>query len=121
MNRVFFIHRISLIMKFANKIFIPFFLLVFAFTSVNAQSEKKSDQRNTDSVLVTFECESCTKRNKFRISGPQTHVFKQAQFPIEQELKPGEYEMTYWQNKVQQIHLPFSVSSGSKTIIVVKD
>lgn len=107
-------------MKSANKLFIIFFITAFACASVNAQSENKTKQTGKESVLVTFECESCTKRNKFRISGPENHVFKQAQFPIEQQLKPGEYEMTYWQNKVQQIHLPFQVSSESENMITVK-
>jgi len=106
-------------MKFANKLFISFFIMAFAL--VNAQSESISDLTTKESILVTFECESCTKRNKFKISGPEDHVFKQARFPIEQELKPGEYEMTYWQNKVQQIHLPFTVDPEIKNVIVVKN
>lgn len=108
-------------MKSVNELFFSFFIMTFACYSINAQTESKSKQKNTESVLVTFECGSCTKRNKFEISGPATHVFKQAQFPIEQELKPGEYEMTYWQNKVQQIHLPFSVDPEAKNVIVVKE
>lgn len=106
-------------MKFTNKLFFSLFIMACALAI--AQSESKSEQANKESVLVTFECESCTKRNKFQISGPETHVFKQAQFPIKQELKPGEYEMTYWQNKVQQIHLPFSVDPKAKNVIIVKE
>lgn len=106
-------------MKFTNRLFFLFFVMAFAI--VLAQTEGKSEQTNTEPVLVTFECGSCKKRNKFKISGPETHVFKQAQFPIEQELKPGEYEMIYWQNKVQQIHLPFSVDPETENVIVVKE
>lgn len=108
-------------MKFKNKLLFSFFLMVFACYSTNAQARAKSKKTNIESVLVTFECESCTKRNKFKISGPESHVFKQAQFPIEQILPPGEYEMTYWQNKVQQIHLPFTVNPEIKNVIVVKE
>jgi len=108
-------------MKSVNKLFFSFFIMAFAYTSINAQSKGKSKKTDSKSVLVTFECESCTKRNKFKISGPETHVFIQAQFPIEQELKPGAYEMTYWQNRVQQIHLPFSVDPETKNVIVVKE
>jgi len=108
------------IMKFANKLFFSFFTMALACASVYAQSENNYKQTDKESVLVTFECESCTKRNKFRISGPENHVFKQAQFPIEQILQPGEYEMTYWQNKIQQIHLPFQVNSESENMITVK-
>lgn len=107
-------------MKSANKLFISFFIMAFACASVNAQSENKTKQTGKESVLVIFDCESCTKRNKFYISGPEEHTFKQVRFPLEQELKPGHYEMTYWQNKVQQIHLPFQVNSESENMITVK-
>lgn len=105
-------------MKSKNKLSLSLFIIVFAYYASNAQTENKNKK---ESVLVTFECEPCTKRNKFKISGLENHVFVQAQFPIDQKLKPGEYEMTYWQNKVQQIHLPFSVDPETKNVIVVKE
>lgn len=108
-------------MKTKNIVMLIFSFLALAHTSISAQSEARSHKTNAKSVLVTIECESCTKRNKFKISGPENHVFIRAQFPIEQILAPGEYEMTYWQNKVQQIHLPFSVNPETKNVIVVKD
>ncbi|MEM9144112.1 MAG: DUF2807 domain-containing protein, partial [Bacteroidota bacterium] len=58
---------------------------------------------------VVFECESCTQKNTFKISGPEDHTYKKVVFPLKKALRPGNYTMTYWQNKVQQIHLPFTV------------
>ena len=55
------------------------------------------------------------------ISGPEDHTFKEVKFPLKQELKLGAYEMTYWQNRVQQIHLPFTVSPESENVIIVKE
>jgi hypothetical protein len=108
-------------MKFTH---ILLFIVVFISTSfniINAQSENDVNQKAQDSYLVTFECESCTRKNKFSISGPENYTFKEVQFPLKQELKPGNYKMTYWQNRVQQIHLPFSIIRDSENIITVKD
>ena len=74
---------------------------VFAGQLAQSQIEEHELDLLEETATVTFECENCKKRNKFYISGPEEHTFKQAQFPIEQILKPGHYEMTYWQNKVQ--------------------
>ena len=108
-------------MNFTNRLTISFCILAFTLVSVNAQTDKTPKRNKKEKVLVTFKCESCTKRNKFKISGLENHVFLRTPFPIEQELKPGEYEMTYWQNKVQQIHLPFTVDPEIKNVIIVKD
>ena len=98
--------------------------ILFTFIScieVKAQSVEDSVEISEETFLVTFECESCTKRNKFSISGPEDHTFKEVKIPLKKELKPGEYKMTYWQNRVQQIHLPFTVSTDSENIIIVKE
>lgn len=97
------------------------FLIFLNCNIIKAQSETEIQKGVNKSYVVKFECKSCTERNKFNISGPEDHTFKAVKFPFTQELKPGEYEMTYWQNRVQQIHLPFSVIPDSENVIVVKD
>ncbi len=74
-----------------------------------------------DRVKVTFTCESCKIKNKLKVSGPDEFVLTKIEFPIEKRLRPGVYKMTYWQNKVQQIHLPFTVKENSKNTVKVKD
>jgi hypothetical protein len=101
-------------------LFVLLFLVIPSNEAAKSQSEKTSQKLNQKSFVVTFECESCTVRNKFSISGPEEFNFKKVQFPLRQRLEPGEYEMTYWQNRVQQIHLPFSVGPNSKNVIIVK-
>ena len=99
------------------------------FKEIIAQSEygfvleasENSQNVANEPVLVTFECGSCEVRNKFTVSGTEDHIFKRVTFPLKHLLKPGKYEMTYWQNKVQQIHLPFSVNPKSNNIITVKE
>ncbi len=108
-------------MKIVQVLSIAMLLCFLNSDSLKAQSKDISPTEVKESLMVTFKCESCTKKNKFSISGPEKHTFKLAKFPLKVELKPGEYEMTYWQNRIQQINLPFSVSSDSENIIVVKD
>lgn len=110
-----------MIMKLTVVIFIASFLVFLNNEKLKTQSENKVQQSIQKTFLVTFECKSCTKRNKFSISGTESHTFSSVEFPLKKELKEGEYKMTYWQNKVQQIHLPFSVSSSSKNMIIVKE
>lgn len=98
-----------------------FFLLLTDSDVLNNESNEISCTKTVKSFIVTFNCDSCTKRNKFFISGLEKHTFKEAKFPLEIKLKSGSYKMTYWQNKVRQIHLPFAVSADSKNIITVKD
>ncbi|TMU54743.1 hypothetical protein [Flagellimonas algicola] len=74
-----------------------------------------------DLVLVTFKCESCKIKNKFEVSGPTEFVMERVDFPFSKKMKPGKYEMTYWQNRVQQIHLPFSVHKESENLVIVKE
>ncbi|MEM1134472.1 MAG: hypothetical protein AAGI07_01445 [Bacteroidota bacterium] len=84
--------------------------------------EKDTIQMNQyEREKVTFTCGSCKIKNKLKVSGPDEFILTQIEFPIEKKLKPGSYEMTYWQNRVQQIHLPFTVKENSKNIIRIKD
>ena len=108
-------------MKILRTLIITLLLVAFACEIVKAQSQNQTQHPGQELVLVTFECQSCSERNKFSVSGPVEFTFKKVKFPLEQKLKPGKYEMTYWQKKVQQIHLPFSVSLNSKNVIVVKN
>lgn len=52
-------------MKFENKLFIMFFIIVLASVIVTSQSESASKQKNAEPVLVAFEFESCTKKIDF--------------------------------------------------------
>jgi len=108
-------------MKTLCTLSITLLLATFACGPVKAQSQSEAPQPEQELVLVTFECESCTIKNKFSVSGPTEFTMKKVEFPFSQKLKPGKYEMTYWQNRVQQIHLPFSVRPNSKNVIVVKE
>ena len=108
-------------MKTLRTLFITLLFATFVFNTVKAQKQNTTPQPGQKLVLVTFECKSCTEKNNFSISGPDEFTFKKVKFPFEQELKQGEYEMTYWQNKIQQIHLPFSVLPDSENVIIVKD
>ncbi len=83
--------------------------------AIGAKHETKDDK-----VVVTFKCDSCKKRNKFKISGPENHMFKEVAFPFKRYLPTGSYQMTYWQNGVQQIHLPFTVTSKTSNQVTVK-
>ncbi len=92
---------------------------------VTISSVKNIKQNNNlleqELVLVTFKCESCTTKNKFSVLGPTEFTLKRVEFPFSRKLKPGKYKMTYWQNRVQQIHLPFVVNPDSKNIVTVKE
>ena len=108
-------------MKFTLGLSLITLLFLTSSRTTDIQSENVQRQKTDESFMMTFECESCTKRNKFLISGPEEHTLKAVKFPLKIKLKSGEYEMTYWQNRVQQIHLPFDVSSDSDNIINVKE
>ena len=81
------------------------------------------------SELVTVVCESCTGRMRLEINGDgfnytRTHDDtgddKKAFADIEVPMKPGEYRLKYWQNKVLQIQKSFTVRAGEKNVISVK-
>ncbi len=108
-------------MKSTYTIIITILFIALICNETKAQSKEDLKATAQETLLVTFECKSCTKRNKFAISGPERHTFKKLEFPLKKELRPGDYKMTYWQNRVQQIHLPFSVSPDSENVVIVKD
>ena len=112
----------------ANRLILMATIIFGGFiNTIKAQSETKAIESQQDSImsddqsiLVTFECEPCKSKNKFAVSGKENFTLKKVEFPLEKKLKPGTYEMTYWQNKVQQIHLPFTVKPDSTNHIIVK-
>lgn len=113
--------------KIHNLIFALMLIFVGFTNTVNAQSESDTIQTQQDSantqdktIEVIFECESCMAKNKFEISGMENFKFKKVIFPLKVKLKVGSYKMTYWQNKVRQIHLPFSVKPDEVNRIIVK-
>ena len=95
-------------------------LISLTFYDLKAQSKKELRRPDSSFVEVTFKCKSCEEKNRFLIKGIQQMEFKNLKFPLVRKLNPGLYDMTYWQNKVQQIHLPFHVYSDSTNVITVK-
>ena len=77
---------------------------------------------------VTFACETCRGRTKLIITGSgfsATHEVNTTKedkpaFPFELTLQPGKYRYEYWQNGVQQMHLPFTVKAGEENVVKVK-
>ncbi|MEX0315583.1 MAG: hypothetical protein AB3N18_15505 [Allomuricauda sp.] len=100
-------------MKIIGGLLILFLLLIPQFEPDNL--------REQDLILVTFKCESCKIKNKFEVSGPTEFIMERVEFPFTKKMKPGQYEMTYWQNRGQQIHLPFSVNKEFGNIVIVKE
>ena len=96
------------------------FLFYNACKSYHSENIENPVIDSQNSIPVTFKCDSCTERNKFVISGPVTMEFRNVKFSFQQNLYKGKYHMTYWQNGVQQIHLPFAIYKDSTNIIVVK-
>ncbi len=85
--------------------------------------QAESDSRE---VPVTFTCPTCEGRVKLIVSGPTniTEEFdapkKKGRFPRTMSLQPGAYYYEYWQNGVQQMHLPFIVKTGQQNEVTVK-
>ena len=114
--------------KINHLILIATIIIVSNINTLKAQIESKAIESQRDTIqsddnlyLVTFECKPCKEKNKFSVSGKESFTLKKVEFPLERKLKPGNYKMTYWQNKVQQIHLPFSVKPDSLNRIIVKE
>jgi hypothetical protein len=80
------------------------------------------------SEAVTFVCPTCTGAMRLEVSGngyKSTYEFdskkdKQPAFPLALRLPPGTYRYEYWQNRVQQMYLPFTVKVGEKNVVTVK-
>jgi hypothetical protein len=83
-------------------------------------------ERDTREVPVTFTCPTCEGRVKLIISGPTTITEEfdapknKGRFPRTMSLQPGTYYYEYWQNGVQQMHLPFTVKTGQQNEVTVK-
>ena len=113
--------------KFNNTVLKAIIIIgCFYSTSIVAQSETKIVNSKQDTIkdnyyVMTFICKSCKEKNKFAISGKETITLKKVKFPLKIKLKPGTYKMTYWQNKVRQIHLPFTVKTDSENHFIVKE
>lgn len=82
----------------------------------------------TGTEEVTVQCESCTGKMRLEISGSGftlTHESdskkdKEAGFPLTAAMKPGDYRLMYWQNKVLQIQSTFTVKAGEENVVKVK-
>ena len=83
-------------------------------------------ERDTREVPVTFICPTCEGRVKLIVSGPTTITEEfdapknKGRFPRTMSLQPGTYYYEYWQNGVQQMHLPFTVKTGQQNEVTVK-
>ncbi|MBO0937446.1 hypothetical protein J2I47_12895 [Fibrella sp. HMF5335] len=77
---------------------------------------------------VRFECPNCQGNMKLMINGKGTNMTYEQKsssnvntlFPVAMPLPPGKYYYTYWQNGVQQMHLPFIIKAGEKNVVTVK-
>jgi len=77
---------------------------------------------------TVFICESCAGRMKLQITGDGVSVIREeypklgekSMFPLLMTLKPGEYRLTYWQNKVMQNQNTFTVNAGEPTEVRIK-
>ena len=110
-------------MKFHYKILMIISIISCSCNMMIAQNErgtKKTKAADHKSVIVVFKCEDCKIKNKFSVLGAQNFTLKKVKFPLKRTLVPGTYKMTYWQNRVQQIHLPFTVKLGETNYIKVK-
>lgn len=83
-------------------------------------------ERDTPEVPVVFTCPTCEGRVKLIVSGPTTITEEfdapknKGRFPRTMSLQPGSYYYEYWQNGVQQMHLPFTVKTGQQNEVTVK-
>lgn len=77
---------------------------------------------------VTFECKTCTGKSRLEVYGngfTSTREFdsskdREPTFPFTLTLNPGTYQYIYWQNKVKQMQLPFTVKAGETNVVNVK-
>ena len=81
-----------------------------------------------DPNATVFMCETCAGRMKIQVFGDDVSVIREeypklgepSMFPLTMTLKPGEYRLMYWQNKVMQIQDTFTVSAGKPTEVRIK-
>lgn len=79
------------------------------------------------SVKVTFVCPTCTGKTKLLVNGSGFSAEREVVieknkpgFPFELDMPPGAYQYTYWQNRVEQMRLPFTVKAGEQNVVTVK-
>lgn len=84
---------------------------------------------NHEPLLVTFSCPTCAGRTRLFVGGGPADVSLAYESTIEQDkpafslalrLSPGEYRYIYWQNRVLQMELPFTVKAGQANTVQVK-
>ena len=81
-----------------------------------------------DPNATVFSCESCAGRMKIQVFGDGVSVIREeyprqgeaSMFPLTMTLKPGDYRLMYWQNKVMQIQDTFTVKAGEPTEVRIK-
>ncbi len=95
------------------------------------RTEKITDVRprvTKDSNATVFVCETCAGRMKIQVFGDGVSVIREeypklgeaSMFPLTMTLKPGEYRLMYWQNKVMQIQNTFTVKAGEPGEVRIK-
>ena len=79
------------------------------------------------SVKVTFVCPTCMGRTKLSVNGSGFSAEREVVieknkpgFPFDLDMPPGDYQYTYWQNRVEQMRLPFTVRVGEQNVVTVK-
>lgn len=78
-------------------------------------------------VKVTFVCPTCMGKTKLSINGSGFSAEREVVieknkpgFPFGLDMPPGEYQYTYWQNRVEQMRLSFTVKAGETHTVTVK-
>lgn len=78
-------------------------------------------------VKVTFVCPTCVGKTKLSVNGNGFSAEREIVieknkpgFPFELDMPPGEYQYTYWQNRVEQMRLSFTVKAGETHTVTVK-
>ena len=89
-----------------------------------APEQPQAPIANDKSETVEFTCATCTGKSKLTISGNNVSISQERDkgkmFPLKQQLAPGDYRYTYWQNGVLQMQLPFTVKAGEENVVNVK-
>ena len=98
------------------------FSIVFTFFAgqlAQSQIEEHELDLLEETATVTFECNSCIEDNRFIITGAEQFKFKNVQFPFKQEMKLGDYQITFWKNGQPQTQVPFQINRNVENIVNV--
>ena len=84
--------------------------------------------RVSSSTATVFRCPDCVGRMKLQLISEGVTIIREeypklgekSMFPLTITLKPGEYRLMYWQNKVLQIQNTFTVKAGEATEVQIK-